>query len=118
MDHVKRGRGGNTVSNSVARAGAWAGVISVIGIFAYHMGLMALAGPRVSGIADGVAIRAYYSHAVIAPAGLLAAFALLPMAVFVLALREALAPASRFLASLGLFFVGCAFPLYIAAWSL
>jgi hypothetical protein len=36
------------MDRSIARAGAWAGVIALVGIFGYHLTLMAVAGQRVS----------------------------------------------------------------------
>lgn len=91
----------------IARLGSAAGWISVAMIFGYHIGLSILAGQRVSGTTDAAAIEAYYQSGIIAPASIAAFLAVVPIAIFVLALRDALAvsPRARFLATLGLVFV-------------
>ena len=77
------------MDRTVARIGSWAGLIAVIGIVAYHAGLMVVAGQRVSGITDESAIRAYYAHDAIAVLGVEAAIVLIPLLVFIAVLREA-----------------------------
>lgn len=91
----------------IARLGSAAGWVSVAMIFGYHIGLSILAGQRVSGTTDVAAIEAYYRSGIIAPASIVAFLAVVPIAIFVLALRDALAvsPGTRFLATLGLVFV-------------
>jgi hypothetical protein len=92
------------MDRSVARVGAWAGVISVIGIAGYHLGLMIVAGPRVSGTTDALAITRYYQNEGIAALGVEIFLVVIPIFVFAVALRETLANTSwtRFLATIGL----------------
>jgi hypothetical protein len=92
------------VDRSVGRVGAWAGVLALIGIFGYHVALMALAGQRVSGTADVAAINAYYQHPAIAALSVEQFVTLIPMMIFVVALRERLAsaPWTRFLTTVAL----------------
>lgn len=78
----------------VARVGAWAGWLSVAGIFGFHLALTALAGQRVSGTADLGAIRAYYAHSIVAVANVEQFLVVLAVAVFVVALRESLLAAA------------------------
>lgn len=91
----------------IGRVGAVAGWVSLAMIFGYHIGLTIFAGQRVSGTLDAAAIEAYYRSGIIGPASIATFLAVVPMAIFVLALREALAvsPRARFLASLALIFV-------------
>lgn len=100
------------VDARIARVGAIAGWVSVTMIFAYHIGLSILAGQRVSGTTDVAAIEAYYRNGVIAPASIAAFVAVLPIAIFVLALREALGVSARtrFLTTLALIFVVAELP--------
>lgn len=100
----------------IARLGSVAGWVSVAMIFGYHVGLTILAGERVSGTTDAAAIEAYYRNGVIAPASILAFVAVVPIAVFVFALRESLSvsPGSRFLATLAVIFVVVELPGIIA----
>jgi len=77
------------MDRSVARIGSWAGLIAVVGILAYHAGLMLVAGQRVSGTTDEAAIRAYYEHDAIAVLGVEAAFLMIPLLIFIAVLREA-----------------------------
>jgi hypothetical protein len=92
------------MDRSVARVGAWAGAVSVIGILGYHVALMAIAGQRVSGSADATTIKAYYQNQGIATLGVEQFLVVIPVAIFAVALRETLSAATwpRFLASIGL----------------
>jgi hypothetical protein len=96
----------------IARIGALAGWVSVVAIFAYHIGLSILVGQRVSGTTDASAIEAYYRNGIIAPASIAPFLAVIPIAIFTLALREALAvsPRARFLGTLALVFVVAELP--------
>jgi hypothetical protein len=92
------------MDRSVARVGAWAGVISLVGIFGYHLALMAVAGQRVSGTTDAAAITAYYRNPAVAALGVEMFLVVIPVFIFVVALRETLSTTSwtRFLATIGL----------------
>lgn len=92
------------MDRSIARAGAWAGVIALVGIFGYHLALTAIAGQRVSGTTDASAITAYYQQPVIALLSVEQFLVIIPMTVFVVALRESLmtTPWTRFLATIAL----------------
>jgi len=92
------------VDRSIGRVGAWAGIVAVMGIFGYHLGLMAIAGQRVSGTTDASAITAYYTQSGIAILSVEQFVTLIPMTVFVVALRERLSttPWTRFLATIAL----------------
>jgi len=92
------------MDRSVPRIGAWAGFIAVIGIMGYHIVLMLIAGPRVSGSTDAAAIAAYYSNESIAILGVGAILVLVPFTVFLVALREVTGQTStsRFLATIAL----------------
>jgi hypothetical protein len=70
----------------------------------YHIALMLIAGPRVSGITDSGAIEAYYANDGIAVLGVAALIVLVPFMVFLVALREVTGQTStsRFLATIGL----------------
>jgi hypothetical protein len=100
----------------IARVGSLAGWVSLAAIFAYHIGLSILVGQRVSGTTDASAIEAYYRNGIIAPASILPFLAVVPIAIFALALREALGVSqrTRFLASLALIFVAAELPGIIA----
>lgn len=74
----------------VARVGAWAGWLSLIGIVGYHLALMAFAGQRLSGTTDLAAIAAYYGQPVVALASVETFLVVLAVAVFAVALRETL----------------------------
>ena len=74
----------------VARVGAWAGWLSLVGIVGYHVALMALAGQRVSGTSDLATIRDYYAQPVVAVASVETFLVVLAVAVFAVALRETL----------------------------
>jgi hypothetical protein len=89
---------------SIARTGAWAGLISLVGIFGYHLGLMALAGQRVSGTTDAAAIVAYYRQPAIALLSVEQFLVLIPFAIFIVAVRESVSTTAwtRFLATIGL----------------
>jgi hypothetical protein len=91
----------------IARVGSVAGWVSLAAIFVYHIGLSILVGQRVSGTIDSAAIEAYYRNGIIAPASIAPFLAVVPIAIFALALREALGvtPRARFLASVALIFV-------------
>lgn len=78
-----------------ARIAQVAGWLSVVLIFGYHIVLMVLVGPPVSGTTDTAQIAAYYGHGVIAPLGLLEFLAIVAVLVFVIALREALGDEAR-----------------------
>jgi hypothetical protein len=92
------------MDRSIGRVGAWAGIVAVLGIFGYHLGLMAIAGQRVSGTIDPAAITAYYKQSGIAILSVEQFVTLIPMMVFVVALRERLSttPWTRFLATIAL----------------
>jgi hypothetical protein len=92
------------MDRSVARVGAWAGVISVIGIFGYHIALTIIAGQRVSGTTDVAAITAYYQNQMIAVLGVGMFLVVIAVFIFVVALRETLSttPWTRFLATVAL----------------
>lgn len=77
------------MDRTVARIGSWAGLLAIAGILAYHLGLMVVAGQRVSGVTDAATIRAYYEHEAIAVLGVEQAFVLVLVLVFLVALREA-----------------------------
>jgi hypothetical protein len=69
----------------------------------------------VSGTTDTAAIQAYYRNAVIGPASVEQFLVLIPVAIFVLALREALAvsPRARFLTALALVFAVAELPIIL-----
>jgi hypothetical protein len=92
------------MDRSIGRVGAWAGIAALVGIFGYHLALMAIAGQRVSGTTDAAAITAYYKSAGIAALSVEQFVTLIPMTVFVVALRERLSatPWTRFLATIAL----------------
>jgi hypothetical protein len=92
------------MDRSIARAGAWGGVLAVVGIFGYHLALMAIAGQRVSGTTDAAAIEAFYQQPAIAALSVEEFVTLIPMMVFVVALRERLStsPWTHFLATIAL----------------
>lgn len=92
------------MDRSIARAGAWAGFIALIGIFGYHIALVAIAGQRVSGTTDAAAITAYYQNPTIALLSVEQFLVLIPFAVFVVAMRESLSatPWSQFIATVAL----------------
>jgi hypothetical protein len=92
------------VDRSIGRIGAWAGIIAFSGIFGYHLALTAIAGQRVSGTTDVTAISAYYQHGGIAALSVEQFVTLIPMMVFIVALREHLAtsPWTRFLTNVAL----------------
>lgn len=92
------------MDRNVPRIGAWAGFIAVIGIMSYHIGLMLIAGPRVSGTTDATAIEAYYANERIALLGVVGFLVLVPFIVFLVALREATAQTDtgRFLGTIAL----------------
>ena len=106
--------------SNVARIGAYAGWVSVVGIFAYHIGLTAIVGQRVSGTTDVAAIQTYYQHAVIAPASIAPFVVMVAVLVFALAMREVLGalPGGRFLANLGLLLAVAEIPVILTASSL
>jgi hypothetical protein len=105
---------------NVARIGAYAGWISVFGIFAYHIGLTVVVGQRVSGTTDVAAIQSYYQHAVIAPASIAPFVVMIAVLVFALAMREILSalPGARFLANLGLLLAVAEIPVILTESSL
>jgi len=78
------------MDRSIARLGSWAGWISLVGILGYHVALVALAGERVSGTVDVDAIRAYHAQPIVASATVEQFLVILVVAVFGVALREAL----------------------------
>jgi hypothetical protein len=105
---------------NVARIGAYAGWISVFGIFAYHIGLTVVVGQRVSGTTDVAAIQSYYQHAVIAPASIAPFVVMIAVLAFALAMREILSalPGARFLANLGLLLAVAEIPVILTESSL
>lgn len=92
------------MERSIARAGAWAGIVALVGIFGSHLALMAIAGQRVSGTTDVALITAYYQHPAIALLSVGQFLVLIPFAVFIVALRESASTTTwtRFLATIGL----------------
>ena len=92
------------MDRSIARTGAWAGVLALVGIFGYHLALVAIAGQRVSGTTDAAAISAYYQNPTIALLSVEQFLVLIPFAVFIIGLRESVTttPWTRFLATIGL----------------
>jgi hypothetical protein len=104
------------MDRSVARIGAWAGWISVLGILGYHLALVALAGQRVSGTLDQAAIRAYYGQSIVAVAGVEQFLVLVPVAIFAVALRQALAdsPLRRLLTGVALVAIAAELPAIMA----
>lgn len=92
------------MDRSISRVGAWAGVLSLIGILGYHLGLMAVAGQRASGTADAASIATYYRHPGIADFSVEGFLILITMLVFAVALRTTLSttPWTRFLTSVAL----------------
>jgi len=92
------------MDRSIGRVGAWAGVAALVGIFGYHLALMAVAGQRVSGSTEAAVITTYYRQPVIAAFTVEQFVTLIPMMVFMVALRERLstAPWTRFLATIAL----------------
>ena len=105
---------------NIARIGAYAGWISVIGIFAHNIGLTAIVGQRVSGTTDIAAIQDYYRHTIIAPASIAPFVVMVAILVFALSLREALGtlPAGRFLANLGILLAVAEVPVILTESSL
>ena len=105
---------------NVARIGAYAGWVSVIGIFLHNIGLMAIVGQRVSGTTDVAAIQEYYRHTIIAPASIAPFVVMIAVLVFTLALREILGalPGARFLANLGLLLAVAEVPVILTESSL
>lgn len=92
------------MDRSVPRVGAWAGWIAVVMILGYHLSLIAVAGPRVSGTDDIAAVRAYYAHTAIAPLGLVQFLSLVAVLTYAASLVVSLgtSPWLRFLTLLGL----------------
>lgn len=92
------------MDRSIARAGALAGVVALVGIFGYHLALMAIAGQRVSGTTDAASITAYYDHPGIALLSVEQFLVIIPMTVFVVALCQIVSttPWTRFLATIAL----------------
>jgi hypothetical protein len=76
------------MDRTVARIGAWAGWVSLIGIAGYHVALMIVAGQRVSGTSDEAAIRSYYSQAAVGPASVEQFLVVIAVIVFAVALRQ------------------------------
>lgn len=92
------------MDRSVPRVGAWAGLIAVVMILGYHLSLMALAGPRVSGTSDVATIEAYYENGAIAVLGVSQFAAVIAFLVFAAGLRETIARSAttRLAATIGL----------------
>lgn len=103
------------MDRSVARVGAWAGVLSLLGILGSHIGLQIIAGQRVSGTTDAAAITTYYAHQGIASWSLAEFFVLIFMSIFVVALRETLATTTwaRFLTTVALVAVVAELPVIL-----
>lgn len=72
------------------RIGAWAGWLSLIMIFGYHLTLALVAGTRVSGTVDRATIEAFYANDVVAILGVLGFLTIPPFALFVVGLYAAL----------------------------
>jgi hypothetical protein len=91
------------MDRNVPRVGAWAGWLAVALILSYHLTLLAVAGPRVSGTDDIAAVQAYYGQTAIAPIGLLQFFALVAVLTFAASLTVSLGTSSwlRFLTAVG-----------------
>lgn len=108
------------MASPVARIGAVAGWLSLVGIFGYHLVLQGAFGPRVSGTLDEPAIRAYYGHDAIAVLGVEQFVVTLAVLVFVVALRETLAPVpgARLWATVGMTLMVAEVPLIITEISL
>ena len=107
--------------SDVARAGMFAGWISLVGIFGYHIGLSILVGQRVSGTTDASAIATYYKQPIIALASLEQFAVAAIMLVFMFALRETLSgasPRARSFATLGLLFALTELPVILVEVSL
>lgn len=92
------------MASPVARIGALAGWIGLLGIFGYHLVLQGLFGPRVSGTLNPAAVNEFYRHDAIAWLGVEQFVVVVPMLVFVVALREVLGswPTARFWATVAL----------------
>lgn len=103
------------MDRSVARVGAWAGVLSLIGILGTHLGLQLVAGQRVSGTSDATAITAYYQHSAIASLAVGEFLVVIPVAFFAVALREALStdPWTRFLATVAVVALAIELPVIL-----
>jgi hypothetical protein len=82
------------MEHSVPRIGAWAGVITVIGIVGYHVALMILAGQRVSGTTDLAAITAFYGQSVVGVLGVSQFLVVIAFLVFAVALHATITHAS------------------------
>jgi len=105
---------------NIARTGMFAGWISLVGIFGYHITLSIVAGQRVSGTADIAAITAYYKQPIVAASTMWHFPVVVAILVFALALRDTLAAHSnsRFLATLGLAFAIVEAPMLLTEASL
>jgi hypothetical protein len=92
------------MASPVARIGALAGWIGLLGIFGYHILLQGLFGPRVSGTLDPAAVSDFYRHEAITWLGISQFVVVVPVLVFVVALREILRPwpVARLWATVGL----------------
>lgn len=92
------------MASPIARIGALAGWVGLLGIFGYHLLLQGLFGPRVSGTLDAAAVTDFYRHDAIAWMGVEQFIVVVPVLVFVVALREVLLPwpIARFWATVGL----------------
>lgn len=92
------------MASPIARIGALAGWISLLGIFGYHLVLQGLFGPRVSGTLDPAMVNGFYRHGEIAWLGVEQFVIAVPALVFIAALREVLRswPLARFWATVGL----------------
>jgi len=92
------------MASPVARIGALAGWIGLLGIFGYHLLLQGLFGPRVSGTIDANMVADFYAHDAVAWLGVEQFVVVVPVLVLAVALREVLAPwpTARFWATVGL----------------
>jgi hypothetical protein len=92
------------MASPVARIGAVAGWIGLLGIVGYHLLLQGLFGPRVSGTLDAAAVTEFYRHDAIAWLGIEQFVVVVPVLVLIVALREILrsSPVARFWATVGL----------------
>ena len=103
------------MDRNVARLGSWSGWLAFAGILGYHVALVVMAGQRVSGTGDLAAIKAYYAQPIVAAWGVEQFLVLVPVAIFAVAMREALAtgPMARLLTGVALVAVVAELPLIV-----
>jgi len=97
------------------RVGAWAGWVSLVMIFGYHLTLALVAGTRVSGTVERTAIEAFYANDSVAVLGVLGFATLVPFAAFVMGLYTALRTidAARAVAGVALILAVVELPLLV-----